>query len=94
MYIMQRTQLYLDEDLYRALVTAATRQGSTLSQVLRERLRKALESEPPVNALEALDQAVGAWGERPDLPDTETYLRRLRRESRRHDRARPQDRRR
>ena len=38
LYIVHRTQLYLDHDVYRALSAVATRQRKTLSEVIRERM--------------------------------------------------------
>lgn len=83
LYIMQRTQLYLDHDLHRALSAAAVEEGVTLSEVVRDRLRRSFAEEPPVDPLRAIQQAVGAWGSRPDLPRTERLVRELREGARR-----------
>ncbi len=80
---MHRTQLYIDHDLYRALAALAAARGETLSQVIRERLRRNLESERFVDPVRAVEQATGLWADRQDLPDTETYVRGLRTDSHR-----------
>jgi hypothetical protein len=91
---MERTQLYLDRDLQRTLQALAAREGSTLSEVLRDRLRKALADEGVVDPLRAVDEAVGAWSERTE--SVTDYLRRLRKSTRpgRHGQAQERRRRR
>jgi hypothetical protein len=79
---VHRTQLYLDADLHRALAAAASRENKTLSAVIRERLRVALRRDlRPALGL-ALDAAFGLWKDRDDLPNTEAYIRSLRRSTR------------
>ena len=93
---MHRTQLYIDRDLYEVLATEADRDGTTISEVVRSRLRRALRIRPQRDALTALDRAVGIWARRSDLPATGRYVRTLRRSTRRtrYGIAQPQDRRR
>ncbi len=40
MYIVRRTQLYLDDDLWSALHAQARRQGTTISDLVREAARE------------------------------------------------------
>jgi hypothetical protein len=87
MYIVHRTQLYIDHDLYRALTALATARGETLSHVIRERLRRNLESERFADPLRTIEQATGLWADRRDLPDTESYVRGLRHDSHRRRRG-------
>jgi hypothetical protein len=83
LYIVHRTQLYLDHELYRALAAAAGEQGTTLSDVVRDRLKRSFAEEPPLDPLAAIEQAIGAWGPRPDLPRTDALVRKLRKGARR-----------
>lgn len=74
---MRRTQLYLDEDVWKALHIRAKQSSSTISELVRQAVReKYLNSAS--KRKEALLSVVGIWKDRTDLPDTETYVRRLR----------------
>jgi len=81
LYIMRRTQLYLDEGLWNALHREARREKTTISDLVRraarERYMKGIEERR--SAMRAL---VGLRADRDDLPDTETYLRDLRKSDR------------
>jgi len=79
---MHRTQLYIDRELYDALAAEAHRDGVTLSQVVRRRLRRGLKLKQQPDAIAALEQALGAWAHRRDLPPTDRYIRGLRRSTR------------
>lgn len=81
MYIVHRTQLYLDDDIYRALAAVASSEGKTISEAVRERLARSL-AERRVDPLRAIDRALGAWGDRSDLPATDGIVRDLRRSER------------
>ena len=80
-YIVKRTQLYLDEDLWQALHTKAAIEKTTVSDLVRTAARKHYlnDSEKRQKALLGI---VGIWKDRTDLPDTETYVRSLRKGSR------------
>jgi hypothetical protein len=85
MYIhrMVRTQLYLDAQTHRRLRELADRQGRTVSDLVREAVARAYgpsESDAKRSTLEAIN---GLWRNRADLGDTDAYVRRLRRDTRR-----------
>jgi hypothetical protein len=73
-YVMRRTQLYLEDDLWKTL-------QSTVSELVRRALREKYLDDAATRK-EALLLAVGLWKDRTDLPDTETYIRRLRKGAR------------
>jgi hypothetical protein len=77
LYIMKRTQLYLDDELWAALHARAERDGLTVSELVRIAARDRY-LEDPEKRQEALMGIVGIWKDRTDLPDTETYVRSLR----------------
>ena len=82
LYIVRRTQLYLEEDLWNALHERARRQGTTISDLVRKAAREqymSLDGERRA----AMEEIVGLWKDRTDLPDTETYVRGLRKDTRR-----------
>ena len=78
---MRRTQLYLDDDLWNALHTRARKEGTTVSDLVRQAAR-----ERYLGKLEERREAMQAWvgirKDRPDLSDSLEYVRRLRRGSR------------
>lgn len=74
---MKRTQLYLEDDLWKTLHILARQSGSTISQLARSALREKYLGDA-AKRKEALLSAIGLWGDRDDLPDTETYVRSLR----------------
>ena len=80
-YIVKRTQLYLDEDLWQALHTTAAIEKTTVSDLVRIAARERY-LEDSEKRREALMGIVGIWKDRTDLPDTETYVRNLRKGSR------------
>jgi len=81
LYIMKRTQLYLDEDLWQALHTRAAIEKTTVSDLVRTAARERY-LEDSEKRRKALMGIVGIWKDRTDLPDTETYVRNLRKGSR------------
>ena len=78
MYIMRRTQLYLDEALWKALQARSRESGRSVSDLVREAARDHYLI-PPKKRAAAMRAIVGIWKDRDDLPSTETYVRRLRR---------------
>ena len=73
---MKRTQLYLDDDLWKTLHIRASQSGQSVSELVRQALReKYLGTGSRRDAMRAF---VGIWKGRRDLPDTEAYVRELR----------------
>ena len=77
LYIMKRTQLYLDDDLWNALHDQALLGGTSISELVRIAARERYIGNPDERQT-ALMGIVGLWKDRLDLPDTETYIRNLR----------------
>jgi hypothetical protein len=78
---MRRTQLYLDEDLWEALHKRAATEKTTISELVRKAARDRYLMDPEKRRA-ALMGIVGMWKDRTDLPDTETYVRNLRKGTR------------
>lgn len=74
---MRRTQLYLEDDLWKTLHILARQSRSTVSELVRRAVREKYLGDA-ARRKEALLSAVGLWKDRTDLPDTETYVRSLR----------------
>jgi hypothetical protein len=75
---MRRTQLYLDDDLWSALHAQAHRQGTTVSDLVRQAARERYLGKLDERR-DAMLAFVGIRKERSDLPDSTEYIRSLRR---------------
>ncbi len=74
---MKRTQLYLNEDIWKALHIRSRQRKTTVSELVREAIREKY-GRSPTDRREAMQALVGLWKDRTDLPETEVYVRRLR----------------
>jgi len=80
-YIMRRTQLYLNDDIWKALHIRSRQQKTTISELVRQAVREKY-GRSPANRREAMRALVGLRKDRRDLPATQTYVRRLRKGNR------------
>jgi len=78
---MKRTQLYLNEDIWKALHVRSRQQGTSISELVRQAVRDKYGSSP-VSRRQAMQALVGLWKDRKDLPDSTAYVRRLRKGNR------------
>jgi ribbon-helix-helix CopG family protein len=74
---MKRTQLYLNEDIWKALHIRSRQLRTSISELVRQAVREKYGSSPAART-QAMQALVGLWKDRTDLPDSETYIRRLR----------------
>jgi hypothetical protein len=74
---MRRTQLYLDNDIWKALHVRSRQQRTSISELVRQAVRDRYGSSF-ANRRQAMAALVGMWKDRADLPDATTYIRRLR----------------
>jgi len=81
LYIMRRTQLYLDDDLWNVLHLQARQGGTTISELVRKAVRDSFGSSPE-HRRRAMQDWVGIWQGRNDVSDSEAYVRRLRKGTR------------
>jgi hypothetical protein len=82
LYIMKRTQLYLDDDLWNALHARARQEKTTISDLVRRAARERYVGNLDERR-KAMEGLIGLWKDRTDLPDsTEEYVRELRRDTR------------
>jgi len=68
LYIMKRTQLYLEEDLWEALHARARREKTTISDLVRRAARERYMYTAEQRRADMM-AAVGIWKDRTDLPD-------------------------
>jgi len=74
---MKRTQLYLNEDIWKALHVRSRQQGMSISELVRQAVREKYGSSP-ASRRQAMQALVGIWKDRKDLPDSTALVRRLR----------------
>jgi hypothetical protein len=74
---MRRTQLYLHEDVWKALHIRSRQQRTTISELVRQAVREKYGSSP-ASRRQAMQAIVGLRKNRKDLRDSEAYVRRLR----------------
>ena len=86
LYIMRRTQLYLDEDLWNALHFHARLNGQTVSELVRKAARDKYMGNPE-ERLAAMEAVVGLWRDRKDIENSEVYIRKMRTGSRQKKRG-------
>jgi hypothetical protein len=79
---MRRTQLLLDDDLWKILHVQADERGTTVSELARQALREKY-SDPAALRSEAMEAVIGIWKDRDDIGQAEGYIRQLRKGSRR-----------
>jgi hypothetical protein len=78
---MKRAQLHFDDDIWNALRIQARQAGTSISELVRRAVRDKYGN-TPANRRRAMSEWVGIWQGRKDLPDCETYVRRLRKGTR------------
>ncbi len=81
LYIVRRTQLYLDDDLWKILQIRSRQQNTTISALARQAIRDQYLS----NARErkaAMTAIIGMWKDREDIGDSTEYIRALRKDRR------------
>jgi hypothetical protein len=71
----------MDDDVWKTLQVRAKQANSTISELVRAAVREKY-IENASNRKEALLAAIGLWKGRRDIPDGETYVRRLRKDDR------------
>ncbi|GAB6072403.1 hypothetical protein JCM14244_07800 [Venenivibrio stagnispumantis] len=72
---MKRTQIYLDEEIYKYLKEESLKTGKTISELIREKLRKEIDQNKET-LLKAIKEVAGIWSYQTD--DVENFLRNLR----------------
>jgi len=75
---MKRTQLYLEEDVWKVLQILSRQSGASISDLVRQAVRERYVGNPKTNRHEVLMSVVGLWKNRRDLPDTDSHVRSLR----------------
>jgi len=80
---MIRTQLYIDEKMHARLRELAEKQQRTVSDLVRDALRRVYGRDGGDRRATTLKAVEGLWSDREDLTETDEYVRRLRKDTRR-----------
>jgi hypothetical protein len=76
-YIVRRTQLYLDDDLWTRLHLLAREQGTSVSELVRQAAREKYLAAREARR-DAMLGVIGLWSDRKDIVDSTSYVRNLR----------------
>lgn len=79
---MKRTQLYLEEDVLKALWRVSREKGVSISELVRSAVKKVYALDKPDDAELILKEAAGIWKDRKDIVSTDDYVRSMRKDSR------------
>lgn len=80
---MKRTQLYIEDDVFRILRRLSREKTTSISELVREAVRKVYALEKPEHAEEVLREAAGIWKDRKDIRSADHYVRQMRKDTRR-----------
>lgn len=80
---MKRTQLYLDQEAHRVLNTLSRQVKKTVSELVREAIAEKYGDKTGVDKLQLVKALAGLWKERKDLRNSEQWVRRQRKDTRR-----------
>jgi hypothetical protein len=78
---MKRTQLYMDDDLWKVLQIRSQESGSSISELVRRAVRERYFSRSAERG-RSMRAIIGIRKHRPEMNDPESYLRKLRRGTR------------
>ena len=74
---MKRTQLYLEEKVWRLLEILAKQSNRSVSELVREAVREKYLNQT-ANRAQILESMIGLWKHRKDIKDSTAYVRKLR----------------
>lgn len=80
-YIMKRTQLYLDDDMYALLKKTSQMEHVTISNLVRKAVFHFYQNPGDQNQLNHLMAAFGLWNDKKNF-DTERYVKSIRKSKR------------
>ena len=81
LYIMRRTQLYLNDDIWKALHLESRRRNTTISELVRRAVREKYGASP-ADRRKAMAGLVGLRKNRTGPADSTAYIRKLRKGAR------------
>ena len=82
LYIMRRTQIYLSTEQWKTLHALSFRTHQSMSGLIRAALDRFYIRGKRRDFGKTLDLISGLWADRKDIPDTDAYIRDLRKDTR------------
>ncbi len=79
---MKRTQLYIEDDVFKVLKRISREKALSVSELVRNAIRKVYTLERPADAEFVLREAAGIWKDRKDIGSTGDYVRKARKSTR------------
>jgi len=79
---MKRTQLYIEEDVFKVLRRVSKEKAVSISELVRAAVKKVYALEKPDNADLILKESAGIWKDRKDIASAEQYVRQMRKDTR------------
>lgn len=79
---MKRTQLYIEDDVFKVLRRVSKEKEVSISELVRAAVKKVYALEKPADADWVLKEAAGIWKDRKDIQSTEKYVRQMRKSTR------------
>lgn len=79
---MKRTQLYIEDDVFKALRRVSKEKAVSISELVRAAINKVYALDKPDNADLILKESAGVWKDRKDIASTEQYVRQMRKDTR------------
>ncbi len=79
---MKRTQLYLNDELYRYLSTLSRQEKKTISELVRSAITEKYLIKDTIDKVDIVDRLAGIWKNREDMRSAEKYVRALRKDTR------------
>jgi len=80
---MRRTQLFLDDEIYRILSALSRQHRKSISELVRQAVAEKYMQGDKVDKTQIVDQLAGLWKDREDLKEIDMYIRGLRKDTRR-----------
>jgi GGDEF domain-containing protein len=84
---MKRTQLYMEDDVFKVLRRVSKEKSLSISELVRAAVKKVYALEKPEDADLILKESAGIWKDRKDIAPTEQYVRRMRKDTRKERRG-------
>lgn len=79
---MKRTQLYIEDDVFKALRRVSKEKAVSISELVRAAVKKVYALDKPDDADQILKESAGIWKDRRDIASAEQYIRQTRRDTR------------
>ncbi len=81
---MKRTQLYINEELYRVLSSISRTEKKSISELVSSAIAEKYMVKNTIDIIRVVDNLAGIWKDRKDIKNTDAYIRKCRKDTRRN----------